>query len=75
MKKRMQRRLQRRLQMRGGEITQPIVDALKQASETTNSLAEELTRIAADSSTASASSVGGTKKRKLKTRRRKTMKR
>ena len=71
----MQRRLQRRLQMRGGEITQPIVDALKQASETTNSLAEELTRIAADSSTASASSVGGTKKRKLKTRRRKTMKR
>ena len=69
----MQRRLQRRLQMRGGEITQPIVDALTQASETTKSLANELTQISKSASPDA--SVGGTKKRKLKTRRRKTMKR
>jgi len=67
----MQRRMQRRLQMRGGEITQPIVDALKQAGKTATSLADELTQIAKPAPP----DVGGTKKRKFKTRRRKTMKR
>jgi hypothetical protein len=70
----MQRRMQRRLKMRGGEITQQILDALNDAGATANNLAKELEKIAADLPPSSSAS-GGTKKRKLKIRRRKTMKR
>lgn len=66
--------MQRRLKMRGGEITQQILDALNDAGATANNLAKELEKIAADLPPSSSTS-GGTKKRKLKIRRRKTMKR
>ena len=72
----MQRRMQRRMQMRGGgEITQQILDALEVASKSATRLADELTQIAKPAKPDADASVGGTKKRKLKTRRRKTMKR
>ena len=67
----MQRKMQKRMKMRGGEITQKILDALETAGTTATSLADKLTEIAKPDAS---SSVGGTKKRKLKTRRRKTMK-
>ena len=69
----MQRKMQKRMKMRGGgEITQRILDALTAAGITATNLADKLTEIAKPD--ASSSVVGGTKKRKLKTRRRKTMK-
>jgi hypothetical protein len=57
------------MKMKGGQITQAFLDRLSEAERDATSLATKLDDIAK-----SLQSVGGTKKRKMRTKRRKTMK-
>ena len=76
MQRSMKKRMQKRMKMRGGgEITQDVLDALNAAGKTATDLQTQINTIAKPDESSASVGVGGTKKRKLKTRRRKTMKR